>query len=429
MHRIVDLHTHSKYSRATSPDMNLESLYVWGKRKGITVIGTGDFTHPLWLASIKEKFEPAEPGLFQLKSPLARTQDVILPESVRANPLRFILTAEISTIYSKGGRVRKVHTVIVLPSIAAVEKLNTALGRIGNLRADGRPILGMDCKELLRLTLETDPDMLFIPAHAWTPWFSIFGSRSGFDSLEEAFEELTPHVRAIETGLSSDPPMNWRLSNLDSITLVSNSDAHSPSKLGREANVLDCDLRYAEIVDAIRSGDRHMVGTIEFFPEEGKYHFDGHRDCKVVLAPEESMKLGNICPQCGRELTLGVEHRVDVLANRPLGFTPPRAKRVEYIVPLVELIAQAKGVKAASGRNVLKEYDRMIAALGDEFSILRTVAPERIRDAGFGRMGEMIAAMRQGKVERQPGYDGVYGRITILSDGASTTAQKQLGLF
>jgi len=304
MELLADFHIHSHYSRATSKDMDLPHLYQWGKIKGINIIGTGDFTHPKWFAEIQENLEPAEPGLFKIRDDLAREVDKTLPDSICGNLLRFILSVEISNIYSKGGKVRKLHHLITCPDLAAVTTLTDRLSRIGNLHSDGRPILGLDSKELLKIVLDTHPDNLLIPAHIWTPWFSLFGSRSGFDSISQAFEELSSYIRAIETGLSSDPFMNWRLSQLDGIAITSNSDAHSPKNLGREATVFNCDLNYLEIINAVKTNDQRLLGTIEFFPEEGKYHYDGHRACGVSLSPPESEKLHNLCPVCGELLVL-----------------------------------------------------------------------------------------------------------------------------
>ncbi|HLA00070.1 MAG TPA: endonuclease Q family protein, partial [Thermodesulfovibrionales bacterium] len=320
MHFFADLHIHSRYSRATSTDMKLESLWKWAQLKGITVIGTGDFTHPTWLNEIKEKLEPAGNNLFTLKEKL-QTNDI--PASCRSD-VYFMLTAEISTIYSKKGKTRKIHNLIFAPDLSIAASINTFLARIGNLSSDGRPILGLDAKNLLKIVLDASPDALLVPAHAWTPHFSVFGSESGFDSLSECFEELTPHVYSIETGLSSDPPMNWRLSSLDHITLISNSDAHSPAKLGRESNIFDTEISYKAIINAIKNR-KGFVGTIEFFPEEGKYHYDGHRSCSISLAPEETIKNNYLCPACGRKVTIGVMHRVEKLADRPDGFKPQKA--------------------------------------------------------------------------------------------------------
>jgi len=417
MNRIIDLHIHSHYSRATSKNCTIEGLYQWGKIKGIDIMGTGDFTHPKWSAELQEKLEPAEPGLFRVKPDIGREIDKKLPASVRERQVRFMLSVEISNIYSKGGKVRKLHNLVIMPSFAAATAFNEQLGRIGNLKADGRPILGLDSKELLRLALAAEENTLFIPAHIWTPWFGLFGSKSGFDSLAEAFEELSPHVKAAETGLSSDPYMNWRVSQLDGITMVSNSDAHSPEKLGREANIVDTTLDYFDIREGIMTGDRRFVGTIEFFPQEGKYHYDGHRLCNVRFSPKETKAHGGVCPVCHQPLVVGVEYRVEELADRP-ETEQPKKKSVEYIIPLVEMIAEVKDVKSTSSRKVKEEYMNLIAALGDEFSLLRHVPLEAIKAAGFSEVAEAISRMRAGNVVIEPGYDGVYGVVKVFANAA-----------
>ena len=306
MKYIGDFHIHSHYSRATSKDMNIEELDRWARIKGIDVLGTGDFTHPAWLRELQEKLEPAEEGLYKLKIPNPKHQI-----SNKSQATRFILTVEVSSIYSQGGKVRRIHNIIFAPSFEAVAKLNRKLGEVGNLRADGRPILGLPAKELLKMALDASEDCLLVPAHIWTPWFSVFGSKSGFNSIEECFEEMSEHIYAIETGLSSDPAMNWRISALDDITLISNSDCHSARRIGREANIFEGDeLNYKNIINAIKYSRRKDVGrltshmkfvsTVEFFPQEGKYHYDGHRDCKISMSPLESQKVNKICPGCGK---------------------------------------------------------------------------------------------------------------------------------
>ena len=309
---IADFHLHSKYSRATSLQMDLENLNKWASIKGVKVLGTGDFTHPAWFKELKEKLEPAESGLFKIRKKEAQT--------------RFILSGEISCIYSKKGRVRKIHVMLFIPSFKEAEKINTRLGKIGNLSADGRPILGLDAKELTKIVLEASSDCLIVPAHIWTPWFGLFGSKSGFDAIEECFEGYTKYIFAAETGLSSDPAMNWRVSSLDRITLISNSDSHSPQNIGREANVFNTTLDYFSIIKTIKEKNKnHFLYTIEFFPEEGKYHHDGHRACGISLAPKDSKKYNNICPCCGRSLTIGVLNRVEQLADREEGYKPENA--------------------------------------------------------------------------------------------------------
>jgi uncharacterized protein (TIGR00375 family) len=417
---IVDLHVHTHYSRATSKNADLSGLYYWGKLKGINIIGTGDFTHPEWFAELRETMEPAEPGLFRLKPELAAEIDKTLPETVRGNIIRFVPTVEIATIYSKGGKVRKLHQLLVAPSFEAVSEIAARLERIGNLKADGRPILGLDSKELLRLTLEADPNALYIPAHIWTPWFGLFGSKSGFDTLEEAYEELTPEVHAIETGLSSDPAMNWRIKNLDGITITSNSDAHSPQKLGREATVVRAELSYESIMGAIRTNDERLVGTIEFFPEEGKYHYDGHRACNVRFTPEQTKAHDGVCPECSKPLVVGVDYRVGELADaeRPAGFEPRATKQVEYIIPLPEILAELHGTKSVTSRKVVEDYERAYRMLGNEFSILRNVPIDQINDAGFPALAIAIERMRRKEVVLDPGYDGVFGIIRVFKDSA-----------
>jgi len=400
---VADFHIHSRYSRATSRYMDLENLDKWARIKGIKVLGTGDFSHPEWFKSLKEKLEPAEIGLFKLKK-----QD---------NGTRFILTNEISCIYSKKGRVRKIHILVFVPSFEIAEKINVQLSWIGNLKADGRPILGLDAKELAKIVLSSSEDCLVVPAHAWTPWFSIFGSKSGFDSIEECFEEYSKYIYALETGLSSDPLMNWRLSALDKITLISNSDAHSGPKLGREANVFDTELSYQSIIEAIKTKNpQKFLYTIEFFPEEGKYHFDGHRNCQIRLSPQETKKYNGICPVCGKPLTVGVLNRVEELADRKEGFIPERAIPFKSLVPLEEIIADALGCSTGT-KGVEKEYKNLIEKLGSEFNILLEVLPKSLQTATLPEISEAIIRVREGKVVKEPGYDGVYGKIKIFSSG------------
>jgi uncharacterized protein (TIGR00375 family) len=387
-----------------------EGLWRWAQLKGITVIGTGDFTHPKWLKELHDKMAPRGNGLFTLRKEF-RTDDV--PEACRSD-VSFILSAEISCIYSKNGRTRKVHAIILAPDFAAAARINLALAKIGNLHSDGRPILGLDAKELLRITLEASPDAMLIPAHAWTPHFSVFGAASGFDAMEECFEELTPHIHAIETGLSSDPAMNWRLSALDRLTLLSNSDAHSAAKLGREANILDTDLSYSAIMDSIKTR-KGFLGTIEFFPEEGKYHNDGHRDCGVNLTPKETLQYDCLCPVCGKKVTVGVMHRVDKLADRELGFRPPGAPAFTSIIPLPELIAE--GLQCGvNTKKVEALYFELLAKLGNEFRILLDVVPADLERAGAPLIREAILRMRAGRVHIAPGFDGEFGKIRIFED-------------
>ena len=426
MELIVDLHIHSHYSRATSKDSTLEGLYKWGKIKGINIIGTGDFTQPDWFAEIYEKLEPVEGGFYKLRDDITSEIDKILPPSVRDNLIRFVPTVEIATIYKKLDRVRKLHQLVVMPDFKGVSELNERLGRIGNLKSDGRPILGLDSKELLRHALESHQDALYIPAHIWTPWFGMFGSKSGFDSIGEAFDELAPEIKAIETGLSSDPAMNARISGLDGVSITSHSDAHSPQKLGREATIVKTNPTYDDVIGAIKANDQRLVGTIEFFPEEGKYHSDGHRVCDVRLSPSQTKELQGICPKCNKPLVIGVNYRVDELADRALGGV--NAKYAEYIVPLAEVLAELRGVKSPSGKAVMEEYRNIIGQIGSEFDVLRKVPLDVIK-AYSPIIGMAVERIRTNQVHRDPGFDGVFGAIRVFKDAeerALTTAQMSL---
>jgi uncharacterized protein (TIGR00375 family) len=410
MRFIADLHVHSHYSRATSPDMCPEGIWKWAQLKGINVIGTGDFTHPQWIKELKKKLDPAGNGLFTLKKKYM-TNDV--PLTCKAE-VSFILSAEISSIYSKNGKTRKVHSVMLMPDIAAAERLNLVLSKIGNLKSDGRPILGLDAKKLLRITLDISPEAMLIPAHIWTPHFSVLGAASGFDSLEECYEELTPHIHAVETGLSSDPLMNWRISALDGVTLVSNSDAHSAAKIGREANILDTDIAYAAMMQAIKTR-KGFLGTIEFFPEQGKYHYDGHRNCGVSLTPKETIRNNYLCPACGRKVTVGVMHRVEKLADRAEGFKLAGAPSFASIIPLPEIIAE--GLECGvNTKKVNALYLPMLERLGNEFKILLDAPLDDIERASSRLIREAVARMRAGNVHIAPGYDGEYGKVKIFED-------------
>ena len=444
---IADFHIHSKYSRAVSRDMTLEILDVWAKKKGINVMGTGDFTHPQWFNEIKTKLEPAEPGLYRLKSEIrnpsfdSRSGRPELVERAKSETnskfeiqnskfeTRFILTVEISSIYSKGGKVRRIHNLIFCPSIQTAEKINTTLSLIGNLKSDGRPILGLDSKKLLQIILGIDSRCVLIPAHAWTPWFSIFGSMSGFDSIEECFEEMSSHIFAIETGISSDPAMNWRFSKLDKIALISNSDSHSPQKIGREANVFDCELSYDGLIDAIKSRDpKKFLFTIEFFPEEGRYHYDGHRLCGVSLAPEETKKYSGICPKCKKPMTIGVMNRVDKLADRKVGEGGERKIPFHNSIPLNEIIADVFGV-GVSSKAVQKEYEKLIQIIGNEFKVLMEADYETLSRVSSPSIADGVIAAREGRVELIPGYDGEYGKIKIAKRAKSESQSRQNRLF
>jgi len=411
---IADLHIHSKYSRACSRDCDLEHLTWWARRKGVTLVGTGDFTHPAWFAHLKENLVPAEPGLFRLRDDLDRDIARRLPPRLAAAEVRFMLSVEISTIYRRGERTRKVHHLVYVPDFAAAEEFNRRLGRIGNLGSDGRPILGLDSRDLLEITLESGEGSYLVPAHVWTPWFAVFGSKSGFDAIEECYDDLAGHIFALETGLSSDPAMNWRVSRLDGYRLVSNSDAHSPPMLGREATVFDTDLDYFAVLRALRTGEGH-AGTIEFFPEEGKYHVDGHRKCGVRMEPRETREHGGICPECGKPLTVGVLSRVEELADRPEGARPEGAAGYQSLVPLPEIMGEILEVGPKSKR-VLTEIDKLTAALGPELAILQEVPVEEIA-AHSPLLAEAIARLRRGEVIREAGYDGEYGVIRLFQPG------------
>jgi len=423
MRFIADLHIHSKYSRATSRDMSPETIWKWAQMKGISVIGTGDFTHPLWFRELQEKLEPCGNGLFKLKEEYMIDG---VPESCRSD-VSFLLSAEISCIYSKNGRTRKIHLIVFTPDFKDASMLNLRLSKIGNLKADGRPILGLDAKELLRMVIETSPEALCIPAHAWTPHFSVFGASSGFDSLQECFEDLANEIYAIETGLSSDPPMNWRLSSLDRITLISNSDAHSPRKIGREANIFETEMSYPSIIEAIKTRDG-FLGTIEFFPEEGKYHYDGHRLCNVRFNPRETIKNNYICPVCGRRVTVGVMHRVELLADRDEGAIPDGALAYYSIIPLHEIIAEVLDIGVNTQR-VHNLYMQLLSKVGNEFSILMDAPLEEIERAGSELLMNAIKRMREGKVSIRPGYDGEYGKIEIFDKTEGMEIRGQASLF
>ena len=400
MKMIGDLHIHSRFSMATSKEGTPENLDFWARKKGISLIGTGDFTHPVWREELKERLVSEGNGLYRLK-------DAYVKEESRKFPgegTRFVVSGEISSIYKKNGKTRKVHNVILLPSLEAADSMAQRLEKIGNIHSDGRPILGLDSHDLLEMMLDVCPEGILIPAHIWTPHFSVLGAKSGFDSVEECFEELAPYIHALETGLSSDPAMNWRISKLDRYQLVSNSDAHSPSKLGREANLLDIDCSYEGLYRAIQTGEG-LEGTVEFFPEEGKYHFDGHRKCGVSLSPVEAERLGGICPVCGKKLTMGVDHRVEQLADRAEGFVKKDGKKYESLVPLPEVISACMGYSTAS-KKVQGCFEQMIQTLGTEFDILRNVPSEDIKSCAGERIAEGIENVRTGNVKRIPGYDG-----------------------
>ena len=417
---IADLHIHSHFSRATSREMDIPALARVGKRKGIQLIATGDFTYPEYRQSLKENLKPVGNGLF------------------RYGDMHFMMNVEVSSIYSAHGRLRRIHNLVFVPSFETADAFSEMLGKYGKLASDGRPTVGLSSYEMLARLLEIDDRAFLIPAHIWTPWFALFGSSSGFDSFEECFGDLSDHIFAVETGLSSDPPMNWRLSVLDSRTLVSNSDAHSPSRLGREANVFDCELSYDAIVDVLKKKDRsRFLYTIEFFPEEGKYHYDGHRNCKVMMSPGEALASNDMCPVCGRRMTIGVLHRVEDLADRKADEVPDDVIPFKHLVPLEEVVAEALD-KGRDTQTVQRVYAELIDALGSEFEVLLDAPVSEIEKYSTDRVAAGIDRMRSGEVDKRPGYDGVFGVVSVLPDSRkSETSEpepredegRQLGLF
>ena len=421
MRIIADLQIHSKYSRACSQDLTPKNIGLWADKKGIAVIGTGDFTHPKWLLELRQALEETRPGLFQLKDKSAKAY--------------FMLTSEISSIYKQGEKLRRQHTCVFAPSFAAVDRFIANLEAKGaNLKSDGRPITGIHCDDLVKLALEADSKNFIVPAHAWTPHFGVFGSLSGFDSIAEAFGDQAGHIYAIETGLSSDPKMNWQISALDKYALLSNSDAHSLRKIGREANVFEIpetELSYGSIIEAIKSKDpKKFLFTIEFFPEEGKYHLDGHADCKFSCEPEKTKSLGGRCPVCGKKLLVGVLNRVAELADREYGFMPEGAIPYKNIIPLEEIIAETFGVGTGSKR-VLETYDRMTDKY-PEFEILLDLSEDQLTKISAPEIAMAVLRVRSGQVRVEGGYDGVFGKIHIFSDEERDKVlrkPKQMGLF
>lgn len=412
MEFVADFHIHSKYSRATSRDMDVQHLAQWARLKGITLMGTGDFTHHLWLEELKRTLEDTGKGLYAFGG------------------VYFILTAEISSIYSKNGRGYRIHNIIIAPSFKTVDAINEKLSRCGNLASDGRPILGLDAAEIARIIFDIDERCMVVPGHIWTPWFSLFGSMSGFDRIEDCFEEQTAKIFALETGLSSDPAMNWRLSALDRFAFISNSDSHSPAKIGREANVFNCELDYAVIRDVLRSKDKkRFLYTIEFFPEEGKYHYDGHRLCGIRFSPAETKAHGGKCPRCGKSVTVGVVNRVESLADRPEGFVPGNAVPYKNLIPLDEIIAETKGMTKGSAA-VSKDYFACISKFGTEFDILVKASQDELYKGLPRKVAEAVLRVREGKVHINAGFDGEYGTISILGDDPSPAkSEQQLSLF
>ncbi len=425
---IADLHIHSKFSMATAKNLDFENLYIAAQLKGITVVATGDATHPGWISEIKEKLIPAEEGLFKLKNHIAAECDKKIPLSCRKN-VRFILASEISSIYKKGNKTRKIHNLVFLPDLLTAETFNSRLDKIGNIKSDGRPILGLDARNLLEILLESSDQAFMIPAHIWTPWFSMFGSKSGFDSIEECFGDLAPHIFAAETGLSSDPAMNRRVSNLNNLTLVSNSDAHSPMKLGREANLFDTDLSYTAMKSALKTGDpRKFLGTYEFFPEEGKYHMDGHRKCKIMFSPKETLAAGGICPVCQKPLTIGVMHRIEELSDQDTGNPAARSHPFYSLVPLGNILSDILQV-GPNTKKVAGYYQKALNVLGDEFSILYDLGIDDIKKANIPLLDKAIKKIRNNKIILIPGFDGEYGKIKIFDPQERITLMGQNTFF
>ncbi|OIP41180.1 DNA helicase UvrD [Candidatus Desantisbacteria bacterium CG2_30_40_21] len=407
---IADLHIHSCFSRATSKSLNLENIYRWAQLKGVHLVGTGDFTHPAWFAQIKDKLESTGDGLFRLKSAYCQTIDAQIPASC-CEEVRFILSVEISNIYKQGNKVRKVHNLILVPELSDAINIQKVLEKIGNIRSDGRPILGLSSRNLLEIILSINPKSILIPAHIWTPWFSVLGSKSGFDSIQECFEDLSEHIFALETGLSSDPQMNWRVSSLDRFALVSNSDAHSPEKIGREATIFNIQPSYNALFHALQTHD-NIEATIEFFPEEGKYHMDGHRKCQTMLDPKATIKNHGLCPVCCKPVTIGTLSRVENLADRQISEMPQGAKPYCSIIPLIEILSEIHGCGVKS-KKVQKIYHDILAMIGPELQILMDTSLEDISHKHSPLLAEAISRMRQGIIHIEAGYDGEFGKVKV----------------
>ena len=412
MRVVADFHIHSRYSRATSPQLDLDLLAQWGRYKGIHLLGTGDCTHPLWLSELKQKLKISSGGFYEYQG------------------IQFLLTTEVNTHFVVGGKSRRIHNVLFVPSIPIAETLNQRLARYGDLTSDGRPSLNLSARDLVKLCLEVSQEILIVPAHVWTPHFSIFGANSGFDTVEECFGDQTKEIFCLETGLSSDPAMNWRLSRLDRYTLISNSDSHSATRIGREANVFECvGPSYREILEILKTKDpKRFLYTIEFFPEEGKYHFDGHRHCKARISPAESAKHQNRCPVCGRKVTIGVMHRVEELADRPADYQPSKQIPFKRLVPLDQILSEARGVGVGS-KAVEQEYLDLVKRVGTEFEILVDLSEEALRKSLPPKVAEGILRVRAGQIEILPGYDGEYGHVQIFEKGKEPAGEKQLTLF
>ena len=439
MRTYADLHIHSRFARACSPQLTPENIDLWCRIKGLGLVATGDFTHPKWFAELSQKLEPKGNGLYRLKPEFRQQHPRFTP--VAQHEVSFIFGTEVACIYKHAGSVRRVHHCIFAPSLEAAGKISAELVRRGkNIASDGRPILGLTSKALLELILEVDKACVLIPAHIWTPWFAIFGSKSGYDSIQECFEELTPHIFAVETGLSSDPPMNWRVSALDSVALVSHSDAHSLPNLGREADVFEGELSYQSVMQALREGNPKSVarggqrsatkltGTVEFFPDEGRYHYDGHRACKVCLHPSEAKKKNNLCPVCGRELTIGVLSRVEDLADRAMGVKPAGVLAYTGLLELDKLLAEAQGVKGRTAKAVDNLYWYLVSFGGGELPLLLNSSLESLATVASERICEAFSRLRAQQVELTPGYDGEYGSVRLFKP-EEQVGRLQISLF
>jgi DNA helicase-2/ATP-dependent DNA helicase PcrA len=422
---IGDFHIHSHFSLATSKELRPDFLDYWAGLKGIKVAGTGDFTHPGWLKELKEQLEPAEEGLFRLKQGNKKNTGLSVEGETR-----FLLTAEISNIYKKKGKVRKVHNVVFAPSFKVVETIQNKLAALGfNITSDGRPIIGMDSRDLLELCIDASEDIFFVPAHIWTPWFSVLGSKSGFDSVIECFEDLSTYISAVEMGLSTDPPMNWMCSFLDKYTLIANSDAHSPEKLGRNANILDTDLSYRGITDAIKSGNKDkFLGTVDFFPQEGKYHFDGHRKCGIRWSPLDTIQHDEICPVCGKRITVGVMNRIAQLADRDDIMERPNRHPFHSLIPLKEILSEIEGVSPDSGK-VDQHYKQLVYKAGSEFNILLNYDIDQVKAIGGELLCEAVRRMRDREVYIKEGFDGEYGVIRVFKEGEAKSMSLSTSLF
>ncbi|MCJ7448255.1 MAG: UvrD-helicase domain-containing protein [Bacteroidales bacterium] len=422
---IGDFHLHSHYSLATSKELRPDFLDYWARLKGIKVIGSGDFTHPGWLQELQDQLEPAEEGLFKLKK--ENKKKISPPVEEDAS---FILTAEISNIYKKKGEVRKVHNVVFAPSFSVVEKIQNKLAIHGfNITSDGRPIIGMDSRDLLELCLEASEDIFFVPAHIWTPWFSVLGSKSGFDTVNECYEDLSAYITAVEMGLSTDPPMNWMCSFLDTYTLIANSDAHSPEKLGRNANIFETDLSYNGIIDAMKSGNQeNFLGTINFFPQEGKYHYDGHRKCGIRWSPIDTLQHDEICPICGKKITVGVMNRIAQLANRDNIIERPNRHPFYSLIPLKEILSEIEGVSPDSNK-VDQHYKQLVHKAGSEFNILLHFDLNHVKTIGGELLCEAVRRMRNREVHIQEGFDGEFGIIKVFREGETRSLNHSESLF